>query len=410
VQKQDDTQQAAELRQAFLRHLPKRLDTLRKRGLRLCTQGWDINALSLLFRELQTLAGACGRYGLLDIGEHLFSLEGFLAPFVEQISIPNANQTETFAGLLGKLEPLIAQHERQYGEPAESQAAAALTVATEQTGGFSAAGDAATGILEALWHAACGNAKPATPSISTSASAKPVPVASPAAPAAAPAIARPAAAAPMPAAAPVPAAVPVVATTTPPPRHAETRKVYHLSDGNPLACEVDQKIEASGYELTLLDSVAELKEMLAAFAPHLVVRRCAVPGRAGNDRRNDQGCAQPAQHRLALLTFSTSGELSVRLRAMRAGADAFIELPAQSGDVMTRIGENARRRIGRSVPRADRRGRPRASDLRRIDPAQGRHEHLRGDRSAGRARPARRVPAGTHPDGSVHAGTATAWN
>jgi diguanylate cyclase (GGDEF)-like protein len=31
--------------------------------------------------------------------------------------------------------------------------------------------------------------------------------------------------------------------------------------------------------------------------------------------------------------------LSVRLRAMRAGADAFIELPTQSGDVMTRIGE-----------------------------------------------------------------------
>ncbi|HZW74998.1 MAG TPA: response regulator, partial [Caldimonas sp.] len=29
----------------------------------------------------------------------------------------------------------------------------------------------------------------------------------------------------------------------------------------------------------------------------------------------------------------------MRLRAMRAGADAFVELPAQSGDVMTRIGE-----------------------------------------------------------------------
>src|SRR6478735_1099941 len=136
MQQQDDTQQAAELRLAFLRHLPKRLEMLRKRGQRLCDQGWDINALTLLFREVQPLAGACGRYGLLDIGEHLFSLEGFLAPFVEQISIPNANQTESFAGLLGKLEPLIAQHERQYGEPADSQAAAALTVATEQTGGF----------------------------------------------------------------------------------------------------------------------------------------------------------------------------------------------------------------------------------------------------------------------------------
>jgi len=108
VQKQEDSQQAAELRQAFLRHLPKRLDTLRKRGLRLCTQGWDINALSVLYRELQTLAGACGRYGLLDIGEHLFSLEGLLAPFTENVSIPNASQTEQFATQLGLLEPLIA--------------------------------------------------------------------------------------------------------------------------------------------------------------------------------------------------------------------------------------------------------------------------------------------------------------
>jgi hypothetical protein len=54
MQQQDDTQQAAELRLAFLRHLPKRLEMLRKRGQRLCDQGWDINALTLLFREVQT--------------------------------------------------------------------------------------------------------------------------------------------------------------------------------------------------------------------------------------------------------------------------------------------------------------------------------------------------------------------
>ena len=136
MQKQEDTQQAAELRQAFLRHLPKRLDTLRKRGLRLCAQGWDINALSLLFREVQTLAGACGRYGLLDIGEYLFSLEGMLAPFVENVSIPNGSQTEAVAQHLARIEPLIAAHERRYGEPAQQQAAAALTVATSVTTGF----------------------------------------------------------------------------------------------------------------------------------------------------------------------------------------------------------------------------------------------------------------------------------
>src|SRR5260221_5429877 len=134
MQKQEDTQQAAELRLAFLRHLPKRLDTLRKRGQRLSTQGWDINALTNLFRELQTLAGTCGRYGLLDVSERLFALERFLAPFAEHVALPDATQSEAFAAQLRDLDALIANHEAQYGEPPASAAAqaAVLTVAPAQ--------------------------------------------------------------------------------------------------------------------------------------------------------------------------------------------------------------------------------------------------------------------------------------
>src|SRR5487761_2442522 len=133
--KQDDTQQAAELRLAFIRHLPKRLENLRKRGLRLCTQGWDINALSLLFRELQTLAGACGRYGLLDVGERLFAMEGFLAPFMQNVAIPDLAQTETFTMQLTGLDVLIAQHEERHIDPAVTQAAQ-LTVAPARAGSY----------------------------------------------------------------------------------------------------------------------------------------------------------------------------------------------------------------------------------------------------------------------------------
>src|SRR5947208_9596340 len=130
---QDDTQQAAELRLAFLRHLPKRLEMLRKRGQRLCDQGWDINALTLLFREVQPLAGACGRYGLLDIGEHLFSVERFLTPFVQQVGVPDAAQTEIFATRLRALEPLIASLGIAPGEPERSAApAAALATARKE--------------------------------------------------------------------------------------------------------------------------------------------------------------------------------------------------------------------------------------------------------------------------------------
>lgn len=325
MQKNDETQQAAELRRAFLRHLPKRLETLRKRGYRLCTQGWDINALSLLFREIQTLAGTCGRYGLLDLSEHLFALEGLLTPFVEQVSIPNNSQMETFGAQLRALEPLIVRHEQQYGETTSTQAAAALTAAPVTSGTFA---------LQVVpppeyW-------KRFTP-IAPSSDAPKRTVPAPEPPR------EPTPFAPAPTIAPIsaPAAVaPVQGETTAASVEAgERRKVFHLSDGNPLACEVDQKIEAAGYELTLVDSVSELKEVLGALAPHLVI--VDAPFQDSLETIGDMIKVARTRlgRRLSLLTFSHSAELPIRLRAMRAGADSFIPLPAQSGDVMDRISE-----------------------------------------------------------------------
>jgi len=319
MQKPDDTQQAAELRLAFLRHLPKRLDTLRKRGQRLLRQGWDINALTNLFRELQTLAGTCGRYGLLDISERLFALERFLAPFAEGVTLPDPAQSESFAALLRELDPLIARHEMQYsGEPAVVAAAqaAVLTVAPAQVTNYPLQVTPPPEYWTRFGPAPAVAPRPVA--------AKPASVPTPA-PAAA---AAPKAPAPS---APVADAAPAV--------RIEQRKVFHLSDGNPLACEVDQKIETSGYELTLLDSVDELKEVLAAYAPHLVI--IDAPFLDALESIGDTIKAARARlgRRLALLAFSDSAELPVRLRAMRAGADGFIPLPAQSGEVMGRIAE-----------------------------------------------------------------------
>ena len=318
MQKQEDTQQAAELRLAFLRHLPKRLETLRKRGQRLSTQGWDINALTNLFRELQTLAGTCGRYGLLDVGERLFALERFIAPFAERVALPDAAQSEMFAAQLRELDPLIAGHESQYGaEPAVAAAAqaAVLTIAPAQVTNYPLQ---VTPPAEYWKRFGAPSQAPVRPA--------PALAPAPKVPAAAPAAGEPA---PAPLAAAAPAQ----------PARSEQRKVFHLSDGNALACEVDQKIETTGYELTLLDSVDELKEVLAAFAPHLVI--IDAPFQDALESIGDMVKAARARvgRRLALLAFSDSAELPVRLRAMRAGADSFIPLPAQSGEVMGRIAE-----------------------------------------------------------------------
>lgn len=367
MQQQDDTQQAAELRLAFLRHLPKRLEMLRKRGQRLCDQGWDINALTLLFREVQPLAGACGRYGLLDIGEHLFSIERFLAPFVEQVSVPDAGQTQAFAARLRALEPLIASLGVASTDGERAAAPGALAPATKDRVDF----PLWVTPPPDYWHRFARQAPvPAARTAQPAAAPKPAPAPAPApavAPAPAPAPA-PRPAAPPPPAAPLPSA-PVIAQPAPPParpaaatvttaraargvappadivaappaRPGEQRKVYHLSDGNPLACELDQKLDTvGGYELTILDNVDHLREILSAFPPHLVIVDASFETTLESIGALIKTMRSRTRHRLALLCFSTSGELPVRLRAMRAGADAFVALPAQVEDVTLRINE-----------------------------------------------------------------------
>lgn len=360
MQQQDDTQQTAELRLAFLRHLPKRLELLRKRGQRLCDQGWDINALTLLFREVQPLAGACGRYGLLDIGEHLFSIERFLSPFVAQITVPDAAQTETFAARLRTLEPLVAS---LGGGPAEGEriATVAPVPAPRERSGYPLAVTPPPDYWQRFKRAAA--AEPprpkAAPAPLPAEPREPVRIAAVAGPRAAPpptpttpvvakaAALPPAALPPAPPVSAKTAATPTAEVRDPAPeaatptlRRTELRKVYHLSDGNPLAGEIDQKLDSAGlYELTILDNVEHLREILGAFPPHLVIVDAAFEDSLETIGALVRSTRARARHRLALLSFSTSSEVTVRLRAMRAGADAFVALPALAEDVSTRIAE-----------------------------------------------------------------------
>lgn len=320
--KQDDSQQSAELRQAFLRHLPKRLDTLTRRGLRQARDGWDINSLSLIFREVQTLAGASGRYGMLDLAEKLFAIESALADSLEQVSLPDAPTSAAVAALFDELREL-----------------ASARVATPVTDGRLSVPSADLDRSEngyALqlvppadyWK----RFPPVVVGSSEGANVVPLPV-----PASAPVGETPAAIAERPREAGPPAAEAAVQSRATNGRGM--RKVYHLTDGSPLACEIDQKLELSGYELSLLDHVDEVVEMIGTFPPHLVVVDAHFLGeldRLGEALKSARG---RASHRVAMLALSEHADLEVRLRAMRAGADAFIPLPAQAGDIMARIAE-----------------------------------------------------------------------
>src|SRR5262245_24791869 len=103
---QADTQRA-ELRLAFLRHLPKRAEALGRRGRRLCRDGWDINGLSLLHDDVQRLAGVSGRYGVLEVSEQLLALEDLLGQFLSNETLPDAAANERIEQMLAELAPSL---------------------------------------------------------------------------------------------------------------------------------------------------------------------------------------------------------------------------------------------------------------------------------------------------------------
>src|SRR5688572_3456157 len=106
----DESQQSAELRQVFVKTLPKRLETVHRRARRLMMQGWDVNVLTVFYQDVQSLAGACGRYGVLDAGEILYGIETCLTPFLERLTFPDSEQTQKFQRVVDALGALIAKH------------------------------------------------------------------------------------------------------------------------------------------------------------------------------------------------------------------------------------------------------------------------------------------------------------
>ena len=195
--------------------------------------------------------------------------------------------------------------------------------------------------LDAFWEATASPPMPATPPASAPASPPPPPVAVPSV-----------AAKPAPAA--VPAPPPRVAPTPPPARPAPPpapaaapaqpalvsgagKRLYHLTESGELACELDQRLEQLGYELELLESAGELKEVLGALTPNLVI----VDAEFGDALESIGAVLRTARLRasdpIRLLVLCEADTMEARLSARRAGADALMFGPQGSGEVIARI-------------------------------------------------------------------------
>jgi len=279
----------AELQEAFRQHLPQRLRTLLRRTRAQCRTGWDCNVLHSLHDEIAQLAGACGRYGLLETGERLLALESALAPAAAAGQVPDAGTTTEIDALLDSLRPHLQQTARGPGLPAWMQdpppiaAKAPFPRCEMPPPGYWLQ----LGISDAGGVVTAANDTPASP-----------------------------------------AAIP---TLPEPPRGPRVRIV---NDDDPLISELLLRLDQHGCDVALLDHVQGLLEHLQGTPPDLVVliadARTPLEQLAPTLR---EARRDPA-HRVHLLVLLRETDVELRLRALRAGADRCIALPATPGETV----------------------------------------------------------------------------
>jgi diguanylate cyclase (GGDEF)-like protein len=311
-----------------------------RRARLFCEQGWDINGLSLLHEDVQRLTGASGTYGLLEVSEALLRFELILGDCLARETLPDAEASERIAELLGSLDKSLparppeppklrpvgasghiavaraeappAHYWRRWGQdagqpsmPVEHEPPAVTPRSTEAP----AAGPAADSAGEASSSMAADAARVAK-------------------------VRRASGSAP----------VTQLARSTPqaaPNKRVSERlgRVYHLSDGSALACELDQKLESLGYELEILDDPEELCEVLTALPPDVVVVNAGFLGELEGVGTALRASRKRTGTRIPLLALAEEDSVQGRLSARRAGADAFLPGVGNADEVTQRLAE-----------------------------------------------------------------------
>jgi PleD family two-component response regulator/EAL domain-containing protein (putative c-di-GMP-specific phosphodiesterase class I) len=312
----------AELKTLFLAQLPQRLARLSSRGERLHREGWDINTLYLLADDAAALAIACRELDAAELAESLEALSTTVQPLFDPPRVPDSAVGARIATLL---------------EEVRDKRLPVATVTTATQAGVVVPGavqDQGFPLLVApppnYWQRFAGLIARA-PSIEREVEREfaPTPTIAPALPIA-------------PASAAVVPSTPIESTPTAVPTRsaAPARKMaYHLSRGEPPAAEIDTYLAEQGYDLNTFDGTDELKELLVALPPHLVVVDAAFEIALDEIGALVKRARAEVSERIWFVALSNDAELPKRLRAVRAGCDAFIALPAKPDDVLARIGE-----------------------------------------------------------------------
>ncbi|MGN6788694.1 MAG: EAL domain-containing response regulator [Rhodanobacteraceae bacterium] len=281
----------AELQAAFRQHLPQRLRTLLRRARAQCRSGWDCNVLRSLHDEIAQLAGACGRYGMLETGERLLALESAMAPAVAANEVPDSAASSEIDALLDSLRPHLQQSLRGPGLPAWMQDPPPVAGKAP----FPRCDTPPPGYWLQLGITDASGVAPAA------------------------------------AANEAPAPQPEVPVMPEPPRGPRVRII---NDDDPLINELLLRLDQQGCDVALLDHMQGLLEQLQGAPPDLIILAADAQtpleqlAPALREARRD-----PA-HRVHLLALLRETDVELRLRALRAGADRCIALPATPSETV----------------------------------------------------------------------------
>ncbi len=315
------------LRQAYFRFLPKRLDALRRRVAQI-ERAWDVNLLALTVEDAADVARLAHAFGSDALASQVDAVVAILAPLLDSLVAPSPEESTALREALAA----VVTPRTPSGAPPRVTGAGAAFVLPVTDEGIPLAVAPPVSFIER--HAR--PVDPRAPTVQPRVAAAALISAEDLAPEL---VAELPSAMVAPAPAPAPAAAPVVAARPAAPSRGGGRRVYVLSDGNPLAAELVRRIEAQGNDLQLLDNVEELREMVRSLTPSLVVVDAPFIDRLEEIGQSVRLARPRASGRLALMALAASGDVATRLKAMRAGADSFIALPAAASDVMARIGE-----------------------------------------------------------------------
>ena len=261
----------------LLHRLPDRIGMLLGRMRRFERAGWDINGLALICSDAQHWASACQQEGLGPTASALLELSQRLGQSLAEENLPDADTGAEWLSLtertLAELPapPTDAPMLQPVPVHLPSLREAMLQMSVEDMMADAALAESDMAIAPDIELPAEQNDPwgEQVQHFGSPPSVEPVPAPTPS-----PAPAKPVVAAPA-------APPPETRVVTTPARSGSADAVplsvpanfrlYHLTAHGPLSVELDQRLEAQGLEIELLEDVEELKELLSALPADLIL-------------------------------------------------------------------------------------------------------------------------------------------